>query len=61
MLNIRDLFSLTDQEIRRIRLSRTWDIIRIGRFIFIIDMIQIQEIGNLHFLMGTQDFILNGN
>ena len=60
MLYVSNLISLTDNKVGSIRLTRKLNIVFVKRLIFIVDIIQIQEVGNLYLLIGTHNFALNG-
>ena len=59
MFNVRNMFTLADDEIRSIWFSGKEDIIWIHRFVLIIDPIQIQEVGDLNLLIGPHHLALN--
>ncbi len=61
MFNISYLISLSNNKIRRIWFSRKCNIIWIDGFILIINIVQIQEVSYLHFLIRFQYFILNSH
>ena len=58
MFEIYGFTVLPENKIRCVRLSCIRKVVWINRLIFIINFIQIKKIGNLYFLMRTQNFIL---
>ena len=61
MLDIGHMLSLLNHKIRSIGFLGHCNTVFIDRFINVVNIVQIQKIGNFHFLNGPHDFILNRN
>ena len=59
MLYISNFIPLTNNKVGSIRLASKLNVVFVKRLVFVIDIIQIQEVGNLHLLIGTHNFALN--
>ena len=61
VLKIGFAVTLPDSKVRRIRLTCKEDVIPVQRLILVFNAIQVQEISDLHFLVRSHHFTLDGD